>query len=165
MEGNIVENFSSPAHFSKFFDSPVFIVESNPPLQKKEDNLNFLGENEKGIVFLVESDQEEILSGNHQIVFEKILNAMGLSFKDCAFINISECPNLSFELLIEELNMSTLILMGIKMDVLNISTVLSIHQISALNNINILTSYSLDELLDDEKKKGQFWSLLKEMLK
>ncbi|MBN4051993.1 hypothetical protein JYT53_00670 [Cytophagaceae bacterium AH-315-L13] len=164
MEDKIVENFSNPTHFSQFFDSPVYIVEPNPHLQKKEDNLNFLGENDKGIVFLVDYDQEEILSESYQTVFEKILRALELSFKDCAFINISVCSNLDFELLREKLNMRNLILMGIKYNMFNISTVLSIHQISKLNNVNILSSYSLDELLEDRKKKEQFWTLLKKML-
>ncbi|MBL4655936.1 MAG: hypothetical protein JKY33_08960 [Bacteroidia bacterium] len=165
MEDNIVENFSNPTHFSQFFDSPVYIIEPNPHLQKKEDNLNFLGENDKGIVFLVDYDNEEILSESHQSVFEKILNALGLSFNDCAFINISTCHTLNFELLTEKINMRNLILMGIKYKELNIPTKLSIHQIATLNSINILSSYSLNELLEDRKKKEQFWALLKEIIK
>jgi len=140
----------------------ISVEDSEPASLVQEPNpVSYLGNNEKGILILVNDAGDELLNQKDLDLLMKIIES-GLKFSknDIALVNTA---NNSFEQILDEVSYSYLISFGV--DVTGSFTETSLYTVHRLENSMILLSESLSSMHDDKIKKGKLWQSLKSMFK
>lgn len=124
-------------------------------------SFNYLGSNNKNILYLVEHPTDAYFSPAAYEAFSKTILALGLSFDDIAVFNLS-CitEETTFETLQHFFKATKVILAGPKPQKIGL-TELSLNTSIQLEQVKVLYTYSFEEMLNDVNKKKVFWQAVK----
>lgn len=137
------------------------IEQQNAPVQTKNDNFNYLGENNKYVLIVVNNENEKFLSKLDLAFLVKIMGAKKWTLEDVAIVNMAKYTNLNFEDLKAFFACSKIVTFGFNPTVLNIFGAVA-NQKSMYKNVAVLGTWDLAKLQNDGAKKTVFWNQLKE---
>ncbi len=142
-------------------DLPVAekIIEPNNQAKADETTFNYLGENNKYFLILVNDEQHKTLNKNDLELLLKILLAKKLELRDVAILNLHQHQNISFEMLRAFFSNNRLLLFGINPAAIGLEQ-LSANQVITKEKTKILATYGLPELSNDKAKKAALWAVL-----
>lgn len=121
-----------------------------------EADLLFWGSNERNIVFLILNPKENYFSSGAEDAFLKTLAALKLSLKDVAVINRGTA-----EKSLGEINKVMNPKVCIVCEGENEANQNIFNQITEVDGIACLYTYSFEEMLTDTNKKRSFWNAIK----
>lgn len=131
------------------------------PQPTKNDGFDYLGENNKYILIVVNNADEKFLSKADLAFLVKIMGAKKWTLEDVAIVNMAKYTNLNFEDLKAFFACNKIVTFGFNPAVLNIVGAVA-NQKSVYKNVAILGTWDLTKLQNDVAKKTVFWNQLKE---
>ncbi|MDB5121572.1 MAG: hypothetical protein JWN56_2790 [Sphingobacteriales bacterium] len=158
-----------------FREAPVVRKEEEPPIKNEEvikpiiqkeqvieepESYNYLGENNKYILLLVNDSTHKTLNSAHLETLLKITKAKGLELRDLAILNMHTHAGANFESLKSYFVCSKIVLFGISPQIIGIPAV-TLNKSEKFKDVKILATYSLSEMDDNKQKKVEFWNVMK----
>lgn len=129
-------------------------------------SLEFLGENKKNIVIVVEDNESVFISDEKLQFLTTLLQACKLSLADVAIINIAN-KNLNYSAIKNQIPFEFLLMMGINIKPFELPLVFSKNKVQQFNNAHLLITENLNDLLGDsaeiKTEKRALWNALKMM--
>ena len=139
----------------------IEIIPAEKNIEKRQTtDFKYLGENNKYILIVVKEPSFDFLKQDDLGFLLKILAAKKLELKDVAIINTDKYLSLNFDDLKAFFAFSKVITFGINPQILQIEGALA-NKKSIFKETQILGTWSLAILQQDEKKKAIFWDMLK----
>ncbi len=139
---------------------------TSPNKEQIINKLEFLGENKKNIVIVVEDKEAVFISDEKLQLLTNLLQACNLSLADVAIINIAN-KNLNYTTLKNGIPFEFLLMMGINFKQFELPLVFSKNKVQQFNNAHLLITENLDDLLRDtaeiKTQKRALWNALKMM--
>ncbi len=135
-------------------------AEKEVPITLSLKDFTYLGENNKYFLILINDTAHKELNAPHLELLLKIMLAKKLELCDLAILNLNNYPNSSFSDLKEFFGCNRLALFGISPLQISLRS-LTANQPEKHNEVSILATYSLEEMIHDEAKKKQFWNVMK----
>ncbi len=162
------KTIEAPAHNvaaseAKIIETPA--PEPVTPEPAKEDAppiFNYLGENNRYMLLLVNSPGENIMPAKELEALQSILQAKKLDLKDVAIVNHTHYSSLLFQQLREYFACSTLVLFGVNPQHLKMPD-FPPNVITPYEGIKVLSTYSFAEMLGSNDKKRAFWNEMKKL--
>ena len=128
--------------------------------KRQTTDFKYLGENNKYILIVVKEPSFDFLKHDDLGFLLKILAAKKLELKDVAIINTEKHSSLNFDDLRTFFAFSKVITFGINPQMLQIEGAVA-NKKTSFKETQILGTWSLAILQQDEKKKAIFWDMLK----
>lgn len=144
---SVIEVISPEARESEHVAAPAF---------------NYLGENNKFILILVNDEDHKILNPADLTSLTKILAAKKSEIRDVAILNLHKHPESNFETLKQFFSCSKLVLFGMNPRKLGLPDI-SNNEIIVHEGTKILATYSFAEMGNDTNKKTLFWNVMKQL--
>ena len=104
----------------------------NPPLE-------FLGDNRKNIVFLVNNEKEKFVSNEEIEVLNNLLTACKMTIGDISLVNFYPCRKINYETLTEKFNAKFILLFGVSCAQLGLPFNIPDYQIQKYQEANYFT--------------------------
>lgn len=123
-------------------------------------DFNYIGENNKYFLVLVDDKIHTTISSAHKDMLLKIMQAKGMELRDMAVMNIDKYYDVKFEALKSFFVCSKLVLFGIKPAQIGLPN-LALNKIESFKGVKILCANSLTEMQNDVSKKRDFWNVMK----
>ena len=124
---------------------------------KKESEFNFLGGNEKKIIFLSRDSQNKYLADPQMKFLNDLLAACQLTTADIAFVNFFQNNTITYRELISQLNPKKILLFGVTALELDLPFAIPFFQIQNFQEQVYMISPSLEELQMNKELKKQLW--------
>lgn len=134
---------------------------SDESLQQKKQ-IEFLGGNEKKILFIASDNQNKFLSDELMSFLQGLLNACRLSMADIAFINING-QQINYQLLTEQFLPAKVLIFGITANELSLPFEIPFFQIQKFQDAIYMLGPSLEELQTNKEQKKQLWLCLQKI--
>ncbi|RYE36032.1 MAG: hypothetical protein EOP42_04840 [Sphingobacteriaceae bacterium] len=131
------------------------LVTIEEPVQPE---ISFTGKNLKNILVLTDAPVLE----NHLKALENTLLRKQLSLDDVALVDFSANANLTYQNLHTSFMPQKLILFGLNPARINLSETV-LNQIVCIDDLEILHTYSFDEMLGNKDKTKAFWEPMKNL--
>lgn len=169
---SIAEPIAEPPKVEKSLSSPPKPEDSTAttipkteapavPLKTKNDGFEYLGENNKYILIIVNNQQEQFLNKVDLAFLVKIMGAKKWALEDVAIVNMAKYEHLNFEDLTAYFACNKIVTFGFNPAVLNIVGAVA-NQKTTYKNVAILGTWDLPKLQSDVSKKTIFWNQLKD---
>ncbi len=123
-------------------------------------DFNYIGENNKYFLVLVDDKIHTTISSAHKDMLLKIMQAKNMELRDMAVMNIDKYHGVKFEALKSFYVCSKMVLFGISPALLGLPN-LALNRIENFKDVKILCSFSLSEMQNDVSKKRDFWNVMK----
>ncbi len=136
------------------------IEKPSVPLKTKGDGFDYLGENNKYILIIVNNPNEKFLPKLDLAFLEKIMGAKKWVLDDVAIVNMAKYERLDFDDLKSFFACSKIITFGFNPTILNIVGAVA-NQKSMYKNVAVLGTWDLAKIQNDVAKKTVFWNQLK----
>ena len=124
-------------------------------------SISFLGNNQKKIAILVNSEAAIYLPDDELNFLLGILTACKLSMADIALVNLAKNPDLVYLALSEQLKAEKVFLFGLNAARIELPLQFPHYQVQQFNNQVYLSSLSLSELQANKEEKMKLWNCLK----
>jgi hypothetical protein len=118
-----------------------------------------LGQMNKGILWLIEEEQEAFLNETDLLLLQKILHACRLEPDDIALVNRSR-TTLSVPQLVDQFRPETVILSGTEIGDDQFAGT-DFYEVLQINTLRVLKTDSFDAMGKDQSLKSRFWSTLR----
>ena len=125
--------------------------------------ISFLGNNQKKITILVNSEAAIYLPDDELNFLLGILTACKLSMADVALVNLAKNPDLVYSVLSEQLKAEKVFLFGLNAANIDLPLQFPHYQVQQFNNQVYLSSVSLSEMQANKEEKMKLWSCLKKI--
>ena len=127
------------------------------------ESINFLGNNQKKITILVNSESVIYLSDDELNFLLGILTACKLSMEDISLVNLYNNPGLNYSLITEQFKAEKVFLFGLTPVEIALPLQFPHYQVQQFNNQIYLSSVSLNELQANKDEKMKLWNCLKKI--
>jgi hypothetical protein len=125
--------------------------------------ISFLGNNQKKITILVNSETAIYLPDDELNFLLGILTACKLTMADIALVNIAKNPDLVYSVLSEQLKAEKVFLFGLNAATIELPLQFPHYQVQQFNNQVYLSSVSLNEMQANKDEKMKLWNCLKKI--
>jgi hypothetical protein len=125
--------------------------------------ISFLGNNQKKITILVNSEAAIYLPDDELNFLLGILTACKLSMADIALVNLAKNPDLVYTVLSEQLKAEKVFLFGLSATNMALPLQFPHYQVQPFNNQVYLSSVSLAEMQANKEEKMKLWACLKKI--
>ncbi len=148
---NLIEGESSTA------------VEKNAiePVIEKEEVFQYLGNNEKKVLILVNNPGVDYLQNENLTFLTNMLSACKLSIQDVAILNIAGAENFSYRDVTNKLATRVALLIDAEQAAIGLPLDFPFFQVQPFNGITFLSSPSLSEIKNDPLLKSKLWVCLR----
>lgn len=126
-------------------------------------SISFLGNNQKHITILVNSEAAIYLPDDELNFLLGILTACKLSMADIALINVYKNADLNYSILTEQLKAEKVFLFGLNAATIELPLQFPHYQVQQFNNQVYLSSVSLSEMQANKEEKMKLWNCLKKI--
>ncbi len=145
---------------------PVRAAEPDPVQEvKKEEtpelSFNYLGENNRYFLILVDDKTHPDLNTPHKEMLMKIMTAKKLEMRDLAIVNLAKYPGATFEQLKDFFTCNRITLFGIAPQTIGLPAIGANEPAKHLET-KVLTTFSLEEMSSNTDKKREFWNVMKD---
>ena len=140
-------------------------VPQNTPVSNKSEPpafYEYLGENNKYILILFNDPAQKIIDPKELETLANILKGKKQEIKDVALVNLYNYPTATFSSLKSFFACNSVVLFGTNPAQLGIDGIQS-NQITSIQGIKILATFSIAEMLTNVDKKRAFWDEMKKL--
>ncbi len=125
--------------------------------------ISFLGNNQRKITILVNSEAAIYLPDDELNFLLGILTACKLSMADIALVNLAKNPDMVYPALYEQLKAEKVFLFGLNAARIELPLQFPHYQVQQFNNQVYLSSVSLNEMQANKEEKMKLWNCLKKI--
>jgi len=143
----------------KSLPASIQIVKDTPPVAAPP--IQFLGENKKNILILVNYENISYLPDEELSFLTNLLSACKLNIGDVAIINLNKIPGMSYKDILNSLHGNILLLFGTNPATLNLPVSFPHFQVQSFSSYTFLYTPSLDEIRNDKILKSKLWVCLR----
>ncbi len=136
---------------------------NSSPIVNNDDDIKFLGKNNKNILILVNEKEHKFLGDDELSFLMNILNACNITMADAALVNSYENVDVVYENLIKTFKPITILFLGTEPQALGFPVQIPMYQVQAYNKQQYLCAPSLQNLSADKEEKKQLWLALKKI--
>ncbi len=129
----------------------------------EENKLDFLGGNEKKIIFLASDDQNKFISDSTITFLNALLAACSLTLADIALINFHQHKKIKYSELTAGLKAKKILMFGISAEELGLPFTIPFFQVQKFQQEVYLLCPSLEAIQTDKELKKQLWSCLQKI--
>jgi len=133
-----------------------------PVLETHPVNFNYMGMNKKSFLVIVHYPESEFIYDQHLTALQSTLSRLEFSLDDVAIFNKAKYPEAYFEHLTGFFKPQKLLLLGKHALPMGIAP-LTLNKLQLLNNCRTLSSFSFDEMMDNNENKKAFWEQMKQL--
>jgi hypothetical protein len=126
-----------------------------------EPQIEFLGENKKNILILVNYENIRYLPDEELAFLTNMLTACKLNIADVAIINLNKIADPSYKELFGKLGGNIILLFGADPSLLNLPMSFPLFQVQPFNNYTFLFTPSLSDISNDKILKSKLWVCLR----
>ncbi len=137
--------------------------DSTDKVVKKETRIDFLGGNEKKIIFLANDSQSKFLADVQMKFLYDLLTACRLTMADIAFVNFFQNKTITYRELILQFDPKKILLFGVSANELDLPFAIPFFQIQNFQEQIYLISPPLGELQTNKELKKQLWECLQKI--
>ena len=130
---------------------------------KKETPIDFLGGNEKKIIFLANDSQSKFLADVQMKFLADLLTACRLTMADIALVNFFQNKTISYRDLMMQFNPKKILLFGVSANELDLPFSIPFFQIQNFQEQVYMISPSFEELQLNKEFKKQLWGSLQKI--
>ena len=125
--------------------------------------ISFLGNNQKKIIILVNSEAAIYLPDDELNFLLGILTACKLSMADIALVNLAKNPDINYSFLTDQFKADKVFLFGLTAAAIALPLQFPNYQVQQFNNQVYLSSVSLNEMQANKEEKMKLWACLKKI--
>lgn len=147
------------------YKKSLISLEIHQPTNEKKGTtgLNFLGENLKNILILVNMEGHKYLAENDLDFLSKILAACKLTIADVAIVNIFQNNLIDYDSLLAQFNPIKIIFFKVDPKELGFPLMFPLYKPQTYHSQTYLTADALAELQQNIELKKTFWNALKQI--
>lgn len=159
---------SDPAALQYLMTEDIYLISEEQLSQSTEvgeENgpaFNYLGENNKFMLLLIQEDSHPNLRSNELEALGNILGAKRMSLKDVAIVNQRQYKSSTWREYKDYFACSSIVLFGIDPTEIGLRT-LPKNAITDFEGMQVLFTYSFAEMLGSTDKKREFWNQMKKL--
>ncbi|MES2874652.1 MAG: hypothetical protein V4708_13080 [Bacteroidota bacterium] len=135
------------------------LIETSP--EETAANFNYLGENNRYFLVLVDDKSHKELNTPHKEMLMKIMAAKKLELRDLAILNLAQYPGTNFTQLKDFFSCNRIILFGINPGDIGLPAI-SANQPGKHHDVKVLATFGLEEMSSNTDKKREFWNVMKD---
>jgi hypothetical protein len=160
-----IDHIRLPAFLvQNMFGKNLIDVKENVPHDVAEEViLNFLGGNEKKIVFLFNDNRTRFLGDIQMRFLYDLLAACGLTVADIALVNFCHNKNITYRELLVQLQPARILIFGIPAAELDLPFAIPFFQVQNFQQQVYMIGPPIDELLVNAELKKQLWACLQKI--
>jgi hypothetical protein len=161
-----IDNIPLPAFlFQSIFRNSLVDLKADitDNILKEEPGINFLGGNEKKIIFLFNDNQNKFLADNQVKFLYDLLAACQLTMGDIALVNFFHNNTITYRELMVELRPKKVLIFGISANELDLPFTIPFFQIQNFQEQVYMISPSIEELQMNIELKKQLWECLQKI--
>ena len=154
-----------PLVLQQLFTHTLIEAKNNPTVDSKSTEKPFLtlGNNQKKVLILVESEETLYLPDNQLNFLLGILAACNLMMEDVAILNIKKNPSVNYLRITDELKSEKVFLFGLQPDQIELPVNFPTYQIQKFNNQVYLAAPALSNFHDNKAEKTRLWICLQQI--
>ncbi len=154
-----------PLVLQQLFTHTLIEAKNNPTVDSKSTEKPFLtlGNNQKKVLILVESEETLYLPDNQLNFLLGILAACNLTMEDVAILNIKKNPSVNYQRISDELKSEKVFLFGLQPDQIELPVNFPTYQIQKFNNQVYLAAPALSNFHDNKAEKTRLWICLQQI--
>jgi hypothetical protein len=147
------------------FKKSLVDLKTTQPVSAKDGQatIAYLGQNQQGIVLLVQAPDSLYLPDNELDFLMGILTACRLTMADVALVNLHRHAGLDYQALAKATNAAKVLLFGLGPEDLQLPLSFPPYQIQRYNNQVYLAAPPLPQLQADRMEKSKLWACLKQV--
>lgn len=151
--------------YQSMFRNNLVDLKSNSTVKivKKKISIDFLGGNEKKIIFLANDIQSKFLADVQMKFLYDLLTACRLTMADIAFVNFFQNKTISYRELMLQFNPEKILLFGVSANELDLPFAIPFFQIQNFQEQVYLISPSFEELQLNKELKKELWGSLQKI--
>ena len=131
-----------------------------PEIKTEPVVFNYTGHNKKNFLIVVHYPETEVMADAHQVALESVLSRKNHTLDDVAILNLHRYPGTSMQQLADRFKPQTLLLLG-KAAIPAGLTEPGFNTPVNHEGINLLYTYSFDEMMGSNDNKKAFWEKVK----
>ncbi len=135
------------------------LIETSP--EETAANFNYLGENNRYFLILVNDQTHRELNPAHKEMLMKIMAAKKLELRDLAILNLAQYPGTNFAQLKDFFSCNRIILFGINPGDIDLPP-MGANQAEKHQDVKVLATFGLEEMSVSTDKKREFWNVMKD---
>jgi hypothetical protein len=146
--------------YQSIFKNNLVIIKSKSTdkSSKKESKINFLGGNEKKIIFIGKDNQNKFLGDDQMKFLNDLLNACSLNMADIAFLNFRENNAFTYHDVTGQLSPKKILIFGVTTKELDLPFAIPFFQVQNFRDQLYMISPSLEEVQLNKELKKQLWN-------
>ena len=154
-----------PLVLQQLFTHTLIEAKNNPTVDSKSTEKPFLtlGNNQKKVLILVESEETLYLPDNQLNFLLGILAACNLTMEDVVILNIKKNPSVNYQRITDELKSEKVFLFGLLPDQIELPVNFPTYQIQKFNNQVYLAAPALSNFHDNKAEKTRLWICLQQI--
>ena len=154
-----------PLVLQQLFTHTLIEAKNNPTVDSKSTEKPFLtlGNNQKKVLILVESEETLYLPDNQLNFLLGILAACNLTMEDVAILNIKKNPSVNYQRITDELKSEKVFLFGLQPDQIELPVNFPTYQIQKFNNQVYLAAPALSNFHENKAEKTRLWICLQQI--
>ena len=154
-----------PLVLQQLFTHTLIEAKNNPTVDSKSTEKPYLtlGNNQKKVLILVESEETLYLPDNQLNFLLGILAACNLTMEDVAILNIKKNPSVNYQRITDELKSEKVFLFGLQPDQIELPVNFPTYQIQKFNNQVYLAAPALSNFHDNKAEKTKLWICLQQI--
>ena len=160
-----LDNFQLPPHLlSELYKNSLVVLEDKQLITDslKEENFNFLGNNNKHILILVKDNESVHLNDSDLNFLAGILSACKLNMADVAILNMQKKSDTSLKKIIDYFNPKSIISFDFE-ELTDLKIKKSKYEIQKIDQTPYLLASSLNSISKNVDEKKKLWSCLKNL--
>ncbi|MFD0939250.1 hypothetical protein [Pedobacter boryungensis] len=154
-----IEGTSPVKEINDIADLPLVVEEPKPALKKE---FKFLGKNQKGILILVNDNENKVSSEQGTELLRKLVKAIELTNSDFALVNYANYVGATFEDLKGFFNCQLVLSFGVGTQQLGLATQ-ALNQLFTVGNTRLIFTSNLHDLNSDQPSKKILWTTLQQL--
>ncbi|RFZ91898.1 hypothetical protein D0C36_10640 [Mucilaginibacter conchicola] len=139
---------------------PVAPIIAQPVQETPKPAFNYMGDNQKQFLILVNYANEEYMNAGHRAALESILGRKELSIADVAILNVNKLTPIKLATLVAFFDPTRLVIMGKDALPEGIGN-LPLNKPVQGKKIHVLYSFSFDDMMSSNDNKKAFWEQMK----
>lgn len=137
---------------------------SNVPVKPQaKTTVNFLGENKKNILVVVDKANAAFLPDDELAFLTRVLKACELSLADVAIVNWNNISEKNGQAIIAELASKEVLLLGVEPSPFGLPDNTHFYVINTVKNVQYVVAPSLREMEKIESVRRKLWAALKKL--
>ena len=137
------------------------VVKEDVPVQNISTNPDFTYMGKKGgMLILVHYPNFEFIHETHLSALENILKRKEMAISDSAILNMAKNDNVDLESLLTYFEARKILILG-ESSIPEGMAKPTLNQPNQANNMQLLYSFSFDEMMDSPENKKAFWEQMK----